>query len=69
MGGGNFVVPAQTVPDFLDNKLSGNDKVLHAIACQQSAPNVALSQKHLYHHQATAWVFMRQNFMSSSRLA
>lgn len=40
MGGGNFVVPAQTVPDFLDNKLSGNDKVLHVVACQQSAPNV-----------------------------
>jgi len=23
MGGGNFVVPVQTVPDFLENKLSG----------------------------------------------
>lgn len=23
MGGGNFVVPVQTVTDFLDNKLSG----------------------------------------------
>lgn len=23
MGGGNFVVPVQTVTDFMDNKLSG----------------------------------------------
>lgn len=23
MGGGNFMVPVQTVTDFLDNKLSG----------------------------------------------
>lgn len=33
MGGGNFVVPAQTVPDFLANKLSGNHKVLHFVIC------------------------------------
>jgi len=27
MGGGNFVVPVQTVTDFLENKLSG--KIIH----------------------------------------
>lgn len=28
MGGGNFVVPVQTVPDFLDNRLSGQIQTL-----------------------------------------
>ena len=28
MGGGNFVVPVQTVTDFLENKLSGRHIIL-----------------------------------------
>jgi hypothetical protein len=28
MGGGNFVVPAQCVTDFISNKLSGNSGML-----------------------------------------
>ena len=28
MGGGNFVVPIQTVTDFMENKLSGENFVL-----------------------------------------
>lgn len=28
MGGGNFVVPVQTVTDFMENKLSGKNSVL-----------------------------------------
>jgi uncharacterized FAD-dependent dehydrogenase len=27
MGGGNFVVPVQTVTDFLENRLSGRFKI------------------------------------------
>lgn len=31
MGGGNFVVPVQTVIDFLDNRLSG--RIVPKVVC------------------------------------
>lgn len=40
MGGGNFVVPAQRVTDFLENKLSGRKFLILNLSC---LPNLQLS--------------------------
>ncbi|XP_045801919.1 uncharacterized protein Cbei_0202 isoform X1 [Trifolium pratense] len=40
MGGGNFVVPVQTVPDFLENKLSGTSVPLSSYRLGVKASNL-----------------------------
>ena len=58
MGGGDFVVPVQTVTDFLDNRLlSANlflSLALHYCSLRLISTSFLL-QQHLYHHPVIDW--------------
>jgi hypothetical protein len=72
MGGGNFVVPAQRVTDFISNKLSGTIGVIWSSKLVKIHASFYLLcypfQLQLSHHQAIGWEFVHPNSTSYSLL-